>query len=154
MLSQLACSLRNYLTSIVNAVYPSKSAQEPSENDEDDVVPTKMLLVVRDDLKMSKGKACAQVGHAVLGVYKRALERRHNYLEQWETSGQPKIVTKIDSEGEMDTICALAEEKAIPTYITQDAGRTQVAPGSRTVLALGPAPVELIDSICGHLKLY
>ena len=36
----------------------------------------------------------------------------------------------------------------------RDAGRTQVIAGTRTVCAIGPAPVKLIDTITGHLKLY
>ena len=35
-----------------------------------------------------------------------------------------------------------------------DAGHTQIAAGSRTVLAIGPGDCELIDSVTGHLKLY
>ena len=38
--------------------------------------------------------------------------------------------------------------------IVRDAGQTQVAPGSKTVCAIGPGPCELIDKITGHLKLY
>ena len=32
----------------------------------------------------------------------------------------------------------------------KDAGRTQVAPGSRTVLAIGPAPAAEIDVVTGR----
>ena len=35
-----------------------------------------------------------------------------------------------------------------------DAGRTQVAAGTRTVCAIGPGPAKLIDTVTGHLKLY
>lgn len=38
--------------------------------------------------------------------------------------------------------------------IVRDAGQTQVAPGSRTVIAIGPAPKSVLDKITGHLKLY
>ncbi|KAJ1678591.1 hypothetical protein EV182_003742, partial [Spiromyces aspiralis] len=35
-----------------------------------------------------------------------------------------------------------------------DAGRTQIAAGSRTVLGIGPGPVGVINKATGHLKLY
>ena len=35
-----------------------------------------------------------------------------------------------------------------------DAGRTQIAAGSVTVLALGPAAAADIDQVTGHLKLF
>lgn len=34
-----------------------------------------MVLLVRTDLKMGAGKVAAQVGHATLGAYKRAVKR-------------------------------------------------------------------------------
>ena len=46
-----------------------------------------------------------------------------------------------------------AEDAGIFTYLVVDAGRTQIAPGSRTVLAVGPAPKSLVDKITGHLRL-
>ena len=33
-------------------------------------------------------------------------------------------------------------------------GRTQIAPGSHTVLAVGPAPGSMVDKVTGNLKLY
>ena len=38
--------------------------------------------------------------------------------------------------------------------IIHDAGRTQIAAGSATVLGLGPAPKAVLDQITGDLKLY
>lgn len=38
--------------------------------------------------------------------------------------------------------------------IVRDAGRTQVASGSKTVLAIGPGLEETINSVTGHLKLF
>jgi len=52
-----------------------------------------------------------------------------------------------------DEIWKKAAQKGIPYYIVEDAGRTQIAAGSRTVLALGPAPVRLFDGVTSHLKL-
>ena len=47
----------------------------------------------------------------------------------------------------------MARKNNVPSYIVRDAGRTQVAAGSETVIAIGPAPEELVNSITGHLKL-
>ena len=47
----------------------------------------------------------------------------------------------------------MAQLKGLVTYIVEDAGRTQIAAGSKTVLAIGPAPVEAFESLTGHLKL-
>ena len=38
--------------------------------------------------------------------------------------------------------------------IIHDAGRTQIASGTATVLGIGPGPSSVIDNVSGHLKLY
>jgi len=53
----------------------------------------------------------------------------------------------------MDEIAAKAYSRGIPVYLVEDAGRTQIAAGSRTVLGLGPAPVREFDGVSNHLKL-
>ena len=52
-----------------------------------------------------------------------------------------------------ETLKATATMLGVVVYEVVDAGRTEVAPGTRTVLALGPAPVEVMDVITGHLRL-
>lgn len=47
-----------------------------------------------------------------------------------------------------------ATQKGLVNSIVCDAGRTQIAAGSRTVLGIGPGPAKLIDEVSGHLKLY
>lgn len=41
----------------------------------------------------------------------------------------------------------------VTNVIIHDAGHTQVASGTATVLGLGPATGDLLDAISGHLKL-
>ena len=61
----------------------------------------KMVIIVREDLNMSKGKIAAQVGHAVLGAYKESLRRNPAIVNGWENySGQAKIVVACKSEKE------------------------------------------------------
>ncbi|CAI9108699.1 OLC1v1008370C1 [Oldenlandia corymbosa var. corymbosa] len=112
----------------------------------------KMVLVVRNDLKMGKGKIAAQCSHATLGLYKKILDRAPKALNRWEMCGQVKVVVKIESEDEMLTLQERAKSLHLPTHITIDAGRTQIAPNSRTVMCvLGPA--DMVDDVTGGLKL-
>ncbi|PWA91630.1 peptidyl-tRNA hydrolase II (PTH2) family protein [Artemisia annua] len=112
----------------------------------------KMVLVVRNDLKMGKGKIAAQCSHATLGLYKKILHRAPKALNRWEMCGQVKVVVKIESEDDMLELQARAKSLNIPTHIVIDAGRTQIAPNSRTVMAvLGPA--DMVDDVTGGLKL-
>jgi PTH2 family peptidyl-tRNA hydrolase len=61
--------------------------------------------------------------------------------------------TTIDNNNKQAQLAARAKAAGVPTYIVHDAGRTQIAAGSQTVLALGPAPKSAIDAITGHLSL-
>jgi hypothetical protein len=48
---------------------------------------------------------------------------------------------------------AAAAAAGLMCYQVLDAGRTQIAAGSATVLAIGPAPKSEVDKITGHLSL-
>lgn len=68
--------------------------------------------------------------------------------------GGTKITVKVDSENEMLNLDKRAKDLHVLSSIIRDAGQTQVAPGTRTVIAIGPAPKSVLDKISGHLKLY
>jgi len=81
-------------------------------------------------------------------------DRRHQLLyHQWTAQAQPKIVVKVNSEAALAEIQAKAEAAGILTYLVIDAGRTQVAPNSKTVLAIGPASSARLQPITKHLDL-
>lgn len=112
-----------------------------------------MVLCVNMELQMGKGKIAAQCGHAALGAYKLSCQHSATAVTWWQRLGQAKIAVKVDTEAELHDIAAKARAAGIVSYLVEDAGRTQIAAGSRTVLALGPAPAKAFDSITGHLKL-
>lgn len=115
--------------------------------------PYKMLLIVNMELKMGKGKIAAQCGHATLGNYKLSRKYARTALYWWEVTGQAKVTVKAEKETEMNDMLQIAKAIGLVCYIVEDAGRTQIAAGSKTVLAIGPAPASMIDPICSHLKL-
>ncbi|KAI2473369.1 PTH2-domain-containing protein [Annulohypoxylon bovei var. microspora] len=121
----------------------------------------KLVLVVRTDLGMTKGKIAAQCSHATLACYKtltKAASRNPSspeakLLQRWERRGQAKIAVQVKSEDELLELMGKARSLGITAEVIQDAGRTQIDPGSLTVLGVGPAPKSLVDRITGGLKL-
>ena len=54
---------------------------------------------------------------------------------------------------ELDALRDTIRAAGLPYYLVEDAGRTLIAPGSKTVLGIGPAPVHLFEALTSHLKL-
>jgi len=114
----------------------------------------KLVLVVRTDLGMGRGKVAAQCSHATLACYKAALRASPKIVRAWEHSGQPKITVQTKSEDELMMLQATALSLGLTARVIHDAGRTQIAAGSATVLGIGPAPKSVVDRVTGALKLY
>ncbi len=111
------------------------------------------MIVVRRDLKMGRGKVAAQAAHASLSSYLETLRRKPEWAERWLREGQKKVVVSADSLEMLLDLRQRAEALGIPTAMIQDAGLTQLEPGTTTALGIGPAPEELISNITSHLKL-
>ena len=65
-----------------------------------------------------------------------------------------KITLKCPKVEKFLSLASAASDAKIPLYLVRDAGHTQIDPGSRTVLALGPCPASLLQPLTGSLKLY
>ena len=66
--------------------------------------------------------------------------------------GMCEIAVKCPTEEEMRRIYDKAVEQGLPLYLVEDAGRTQIAAGSRTVLGI-LGPTYIFDDLTSHLKL-
>lgn len=129
----------------------------------------KQVAVLRKDLKMRKGKCVAQGGHAYMGaVFQESFVRseivdgqevRYKCIplnavnEHWFAAEFTKICLGCDSEAELLALTEQAKAAGLPFSLIQDAGHTEFhGVPTYTALGIGPAPVELIDKITGHLQ--
>ncbi|KAF1991401.1 PTH2-domain-containing protein [Aulographum hederae CBS 113979] len=113
----------------------------------------KLVLVVRTDLGMTKGKIAAQASHATLACYKSLSAQSSPILKRWERLGQAKVAVQVKSEDELEMLQAQAMSLGLCAKVIHDAGRTQIAAGSATVLGVGPGPKSVVDQVTGRLKL-
>ena len=111
----------------------------------------KLVLVVRADLGMGRGKIAAQAAHAAVAAALASIGRAE--FAEWLAAGQPKVVLRVNSAEELLRVTVRATAEELPSQLVEDAGRTQLAPGTPTCCAVGPAAAERIDTITGELSL-
>ena len=114
----------------------------------------KVVVVVRLDLDISRGKTAVQVAHAAVMCALESRLKAKPWFDRWIAGGQRKIVVKAPDLKTLRELHARAEREGLVAVLVQDAGLTEVEPGTTTVLGVGPAPDEVVDKVTGNLPLY
>ena len=135
----------------------------------------KQVIIIRKDLKMRKGKMCAQAAHAAMKV---VLDRmicgeckkdstpwegcfkwqmtifESEPLHRWLKGTFTKIVVSVDTEEDLLALKYRAEEAGMLCALVTDAGKTEFhGERTNTALAIGPEWASKVDKITGDLKL-
>jgi len=109
----------------------------------------KQVILVREDLGMPLGKACAQVAHASVEC---VLKTSPALLELWKKEGMPKIVLAVKDEQHLKLKMQMAKTEKLVYALIKDAGRTFFKEPTVTCLGIGPDLDEKIDKVTGNLK--
>jgi peptidyl-tRNA hydrolase, PTH2 family len=113
----------------------------------------KQVIIIRSDLDMNKGKLVAQGAHASLMSYLETEKVDKKMANDWINMGEKKIVLKVGDEEALLKLCKAFEFKKIPCALVSDAGLTQLPPGTKTALGIGPWKSDAIDQFTKGLKL-
>jgi len=105
------------------------------------------------DLGMGRGKVAVQCSHAAVSSAEQARIRFREWYDKWIQEGQAKIAVKVKDENELLDLERRARAMHLPAYVVHDMGLTQVPTGSITCLGIGPAPVNIVDTLTGELAL-
>lgn len=104
-----------------------------------------MYLIIKQSLNMSKGKSCAQVGHAVMGVvethckltkqnpdnkFEKSCYNDFDAYAEWRKDCTKIVLKATDDQWE--------KLKKLPCFIVVDSGYTEIPPNSETVIAFWP----------------
>ena len=113
----------------------------------------KMCIVLRMDLDMSTGKLIAQAAHAAVGASELGKKENHKAWRRWRDEGAKKAALEAESLEEIEGLAEKANKLDIVNILIQDAGHTEVPPGTVTALGLGPDRSDLLDKVTGSLPL-
>ncbi len=113
----------------------------------------KMVILVRADLKLPKGKLAAQAAHAAVEAAHKSAKHDKPQYDRWRREGQKKVVLKVSDEKELLSYFQAAKDSGLVTSLITDAGRTCIAPGTRTCVAIGPDLEDNIDKLTGELSM-
>jgi len=110
----------------------------------------KQVILVRQDLKMDKGKMSVQVAHASIEA---VLKSKKDNVEEWRNEGMKKVVLKVKDEKELISYLKKAKNNKLTTALITDSAKTFFKEPTITCLAIGPDKEEDIDKITAELKM-
>lgn len=143
----------------------------------------KMVIVVRKDLNMRKGKIGAQCSHAAIGAILQTLFgsnlNENDFIQtrgvkdgiifslnkptvtipksvkDWITGEYTKICVYVNSEEELNAVTEKARDLALNVCEITDNGHTEFhGEKTKTCIAIGPDESYLIDQVTSNLPLY
>jgi peptidyl-tRNA hydrolase, PTH2 family len=110
----------------------------------------KQVILVRNDLKMPKGKMAVQVAHAsVEGVLGSSTDK----VNAWRKEGMKKITLKVKDKEDLMCYLRKARSHKLKTALVTDAGKTFFDTHTTTCCAIGPDLEKKIDVVTGDLKM-
>ncbi len=113
----------------------------------------KQAIILRSDLEMSRGKLAAQAAHASLMSYFECEKADKSIAKEWLATGEKKIVLKVGDEESLVKLYKAFQFKGVPCALVTDAGLTEIPPGSKTALGVGPWQSSRINEFTSGLKL-
>jgi PTH2 family peptidyl-tRNA hydrolase len=155
-----------------NVVPLLQQRRRPAAADVDPAVrEAKQVIVVRDDLGMSRGKEDAQVAHAAMAWLTSRLQHVGPVLDDgelltimkvkltaaelaWTDGSFTKIVCCVQDEVALLDVFNTAQRMQVLVHEIVDEGRTEFGGvHTSTAVAVGPDWADVVDLVTGSLKL-
>lgn len=110
----------------------------------------KLVVLVRMDLKMPKGKLAVQCSHASVDCVLNSDKRK---VALWCDESAKKVVLKVKNLAELKRFKRLTDKEGLVNSVIKDAGKTVFGKSTVTCLGIGPDSESKIDKITKDLKM-
>ena len=81
----------------------------------------KMVIAIRTDLKMAKGKMAIQAAHAAVVAVEEAKRNKLKWVKSWFSEGQKKVSVQISSKEQLELLYQKARSNNLPCSFINDA---------------------------------
>src|SRR5437870_11869850 len=113
----------------------------------------KLVIAVRSDLDLSRGKLAVQVAHAAVMAALEAKARHRKWFAEWIAEGPKKVVVKGGPLPELRSLQAKARTMHLPTALVENAALRYLPPGTVTCVGIGPVPNSIVDQVTARLPV-
>ncbi|MBN1329545.1 MAG: peptidyl-tRNA hydrolase [Candidatus Heimdallarchaeota archaeon] len=113
----------------------------------------KMVIAIRTDLKMTKGKMATQAAYAAVVALEEAKKNHIKWVQSWYHEGQKKVTVQIDTEQELQTLYQKAQRNNLPCSLVKDNSIEEKNTTNFTAVAIGPTPNDILDKLTSQYKL-
>ncbi|MFW9924547.1 MAG: aminoacyl-tRNA hydrolase [Candidatus Thorarchaeota archaeon] len=113
----------------------------------------KMVIGIRTDLGISKGKAAVLASQVAVLCSEEAKKSKIDWLKHWFSEGQKKVVVQIPSHEEMINLHKKAQQYNFSCAIIENLKIIDYLRDSILAIAIGPAPNDKIDKLTADYKL-
>jgi PTH2 family peptidyl-tRNA hydrolase len=117
-----------------------------------------MVFLVRNDIKMGKGRIAVHVGHATQYIIEECIQRKHVTYTTWKRfHNSKKMVLKVNSGKDIDELHSKLVDFTRKLHFTVksviDDQATQRSDKMTIVVGFGPVRRDEVDYVIGGLKL-
>lgn len=104
-------------------------------------------VVLRKDIRMGKGKFSVQTAHAIVSLLS---EKGMN----WDFNNKPIEIWTVKSEEDLLGINRRIQKLKINSSLIRDAGKTQLDPGTKTAVGIGPINEAIFEKVMNSYSAY
>jgi PTH2 family peptidyl-tRNA hydrolase len=112
----------------------------------------KMIIAIRKDLGLSKGRYAAYSARVAYEAFLHTKRYQINWVNNWLGEGQKKVVVKLNNDNHLKELAQKTRQNNIPSFVLKS-GLENKNQEKSIAIGIGPGPSKKISQFTADLKL-